>query len=297
MKKKIENISKFLWKKVAILKKLRIILILARRKTPWKGGRVVECTALERRHTVIRIEGSNPSPSARIQKRSLRDQTPFCFIRRRSRIDRVLVNLVKNKDHEKYGFCHLYGDERRVLHVLDHRQFVRHQDHFDRSVHHDGSFARLSHLLPRQRLRHRSLGLSSCTFDDPFGIFRQYRLHCVVFSLTPRIAIASLLAFLFGSLLNARMMARMKAKAPNQHFSLRAIASTVVGESIDSLVFYPIAFSGLLPITELLSLMIFQVVMKTVYEIVALPMTITVVRRVEAMEEKALSDKSPSPIY
>ena len=118
-----------------------------------------------------------------------------------------------------------------------------------------------------------------------------------VFSLTPRIAIASLLAFLFGSLLNARVMARMKAKAPNQHFSLRAIASTVVGESIDSLVFYPIAFSGLLPVTELLSLMIFQVVMKTLYEIVALPMTIKVVRRVEAMEEKALTAQSPSPIY
>ena len=114
-----------------------------------------------------------------------------------------------------------------------------------------------------------------------------------VFSLTPRIAVASLFAFLFGSLLNARIMARMKAKTPNQHFSLRAIASTVVGESIDSLVFYPIAFSGLLPVTELLSLMIFQVVMKTLYEIVALPMTIKVVRRVEAMEEKALSDKSP----
>ena len=43
--------------------------------------------------------------------------------------------------------------------------------------------------------------------------------------------------------------------------------------------------------------MIFQVVMKTLYEIVALPMTIKVVRRVEAMEEKALTDESPSPIY
>ena len=70
-----------------------------------------------------------------------------------------------------------------------------------------------------------------------------------------------------------------------------------MGESIDSLVFYPIAFSGLLPVTELLSLMIFQVVMKTLYEIVALPMTIKVVRRVEAMEEKALTAQSPSPIY
>ena len=100
-----------------------------------------------------------------------------------------------------------------------------------------------------------------------------------VFSLAPRIAIASLLAFLIGSLVNARVMAMMKARTPNQHFSLRAIASTVIGEAIDSLVFYPIAFLGLLPFTELVSLMIFQVVMKTAYEIVALPMTIAFVWR------------------
>ena len=117
-----------------------------------------------------------------------------------------------------------------------------------------------------------------------------------VFSLTPRIAIASLLAFLIGSLVNARVMARMKAHTPNQHFSLRAIASTVIGEAIDSLVFYPIAFLGLLPFTELVSLMIFQVVMKTAYEIVALPMTIAFVRRIEAME-RPTTQVNHSPIF
>ena len=77
LKKFFKNIVKFLSKVFAFPENLRIIPILARRKTPWKGGRVVECTALERRHTVIRIEGSNPSPSARIQKSSLRNQTAF----------------------------------------------------------------------------------------------------------------------------------------------------------------------------------------------------------------------------
>ena len=117
-----------------------------------------------------------------------------------------------------------------------------------------------------------------------------------VFSLAPRIAIASLLAFLIGSLVNARVMAMMKARTPNQHFSLRAIASTVIGEAIDSLVFYPIAFLGLLPFTELVSLMIFQVVMKTAYEIVALPMTIAFVRRIEAME-RPTTQVNHSPIF
>ena len=117
-----------------------------------------------------------------------------------------------------------------------------------------------------------------------------------VFSLAPRIAIASLLAFLIGSLVNARVMTMMKARTPNQHFSLRAIASTVIGEAIDSLVFYPIAFLGLLPFTELVSLMIFQVVMKTAYEIVALPMTIAFVRRIEAME-RPTTQVNHSPIF
>ena len=117
-----------------------------------------------------------------------------------------------------------------------------------------------------------------------------------VFSLAPSIAIASLLAFLIGSLVNARVMAMMKARTPNQHFSLRAIASTVIGEAIESLVFYPIAFLGLLPFTELVSLMIFQVVMKTAYEIVALPMTIAFVRRIEAME-RPTTQVNHSPIF
>lgn len=117
-----------------------------------------------------------------------------------------------------------------------------------------------------------------------------------VFSLTPRIAVASLLAFLLGSLINARVMAQMKAKDPKQHFSLRAIASTVIGEGIDSLVFYPIAFAGLLPFTELLSLMAFQVVMKTAYEIVALPVTIRFVKRIERIEREnaRFNELSPS---
>ena len=50
--------------------------------SPWKGGRVVECTALERRHTVIRIEGSNPSPSAKTLSHDvLKRRGIFVFIR------------------------------------------------------------------------------------------------------------------------------------------------------------------------------------------------------------------------
>ena len=69
-----------------------------------------------------------------------------------------------------------------------------------------------------------------------------------MFGLAPRIAAASFLAFLVGSFLNAYVMSRMKKLNARQgeHFSLRAIASTVVGETADSLVFFPLALGGVI---------------------------------------------------
>ena len=75
-----------------------------------------------------------------------------------------------------------------------------------------------------------------------------------VFGLAPRIAFASLTAFLAGSFINAYVMSRMKIASQGKHFSVRAVVSTLFGESADSLVFFPIAFGGLMPMEELLSL-------------------------------------------
>jgi uncharacterized integral membrane protein (TIGR00697 family) len=63
-----------------------------------------------------------------------------------------------------------------------------------------------------------------------------------VFGMAPRIAIASLIAFLVGSFLNAYVMSKMKIASKGKNFSLRAIVSTLAGESADSLIFFPIAF-------------------------------------------------------
>ena len=63
-----------------------------------------------------------------------------------------------------------------------------------------------------------------------------------VFGLAPRIAAASLLAFLVGSFLNAYVMSRMKIRSAGRNFSARAILSTLVCESADSLLCFPIAF-------------------------------------------------------
>ena len=98
-----------------------------------------------------------------------------------------------------------------------------------------------------------------------------------LFGLAPRVALASFAAFLVGSFLNAYVMSRMKIHDKGRRFSLRAIASTVAGEVSDSLIFFPIALGGIVPKENLLLMMISQVVVKTMYEVVVLPVTIRVV--------------------
>lgn len=115
-----------------------------------------------------------------------------------------------------------------------------------------------------------------------------------VFGLAPRIAIASLTAFLVGSFINAVIMSRMKIINEGRHFSWRAILSTLAGEGADSLIFFPIAFIGLMPFEELLKLMVLQVSAKTLYEIIVLPLTIRVVRYVKLKEGVDVYDKDIS---
>lgn len=104
---------------------------------------------------------------------------------------------------------------------------------------------------------------------------------------TPRILIASLLAFILGDLINDIVFKKMKAKHPNDHkgFGYRAILSSVCGELVDSLIFLPIAFIGLMPISTLAIMTIMQVVIKTGYEILILPLTNIVVKLVSKYEK------------
>jgi uncharacterized integral membrane protein (TIGR00697 family) len=115
-----------------------------------------------------------------------------------------------------------------------------------------------------------------------------------VFGLAPRIAAASLMAFLVGSFINAYVMSRMKLASGGRHFSARAILSTVAGEGADSLIFFPLAFGGLMPAGELLKMMLVQVVLKTVYEIIVLPVTIRVVRVIKKVDGSDVYDEGVS---
>lgn len=106
-----------------------------------------------------------------------------------------------------------------------------------------------------------------------------------IFGLAPRIVGASFVAFILGSFTNAFVMSKMKLRDGSaRRFSLRAIVSSLAGESCDSLIFFPLAFAGVVPAREIPVLMISQILLKTFYEILILPLTCRVVKVLKVRE-------------
>ena len=129
-----------------------------------------------------------------------------------------------------------------------------------------------------------------------------------VFAFAPQVAVASLLAFIVGSFLNALVMSKMKIADRHKgnfdyHFSMRAILSTLAGESADSLIFFPLAFyifplffmgEPQLPLPLMFELMFTQVIAKTLYETLVLPVTIQVVKLVKRFDRTDAYDENIS---
>lgn len=111
-----------------------------------------------------------------------------------------------------------------------------------------------------------------------------------VFAMAPRVTLASMMAFLCGSTVNAWIMSRMKVASKGIRFSFRAIVSSIGGETVDSLIFFPIAFWGL-GAEDMVRLMLTQIVLKTLYEVIILPVTNVVVRRLKRFEGEDTFDE------
>lgn len=101
---------------------------------------------------------------------------------------------------------------------------------------------------------------------------------------TPRITVASMCGFLVGSFLNASIMSKMKTAQKGKNFSLRAIVSTIFGELGDSFVFFILAFSLILPFQNVIFMALFQTVAKIIIEILVLPITRIIVKRLKQYE-------------
>ena len=124
--------------------------------------------------------------------------------------------------------------------------------------------------------------------------FTHQEAFSLVMGNTLRITVASFIAFLIGSFLNAFVMSKMKIMQKGRNFSLRAVVSTLIGEGADSIVFFSIAFMGVTPNDDLWILMLTQTGMKTAYEIIILPFTNRIVTWVKKKEEEDVFDENVS---
>lgn len=107
------------------------------------------------------------------------------------------------------------------------------------------------------------------------------------FQFAPRIAAASFVAYLVGSFLNAAVMSRMKVKMKGKHLWMRTIGSTIIGEGADSVVFNFVAFLGVFGIKHVAFIALSGFVLKTVYEVIATPVTYIVIgwlKRIEGVD-------------
>ena len=98
-----------------------------------------------------------------------------------------------------------------------------------------------------------------------------------VFGQVPRIVFASIVAFWAGEFVNSLVLAKMKLRTKGKHLWTRTIGSTVAGQGIDSLFFYPLAFFGVLDSATLLKVMLTQWALKVAWEALLTPVTYAVV--------------------
>ena len=113
-----------------------------------------------------------------------------------------------------------------------------------------------------------------------------------VFGNTWRIVFGSIAAFWSGSLVNAYVLAKMKVQSGGKHLWLRVIASTAVGQLVDSALFYFLAFYGIWPLEQVIEVAIVQYILKTSWEILAVPLTYKIVGFLKRVEHEDHFDKN-----
>lgn len=111
----------------------------------------------------------------------------------------------------------------------------------------------------------------------PSNFWSNQAAFASILSTTLRISLASLTAYLIGSLVNAKIMDQLKQSYPDSLF-FRAITSTIFGQLLDNLLFAFLAFWGVLPLSALISMVIGGTLFETLYEIVLYPLTRLLIR-------------------
>jgi hypothetical protein len=112
-----------------------------------------------------------------------------------------------------------------------------------------------------------------------------------VFGGTPRIVLASLAAYFCGEFCNSYVLAKLKLWSGGRNLWLRTIGSTIAGEGVDSLVFYPLAFWGLWPHEALLQVLAANYTLKVGWEALMTPLTYRIVNFLKRAEHEDFFDR------
>ncbi|NNE99649.1 MAG: queuosine precursor transporter [Pyrinomonadaceae bacterium] len=112
----------------------------------------------------------------------------------------------------------------------------------------------------------------------------------MIFGQTPRIVIASMLAFWMGEFANSFVLAKMKIVTAGKWLWSRTIGSTFAGEAVDSLIFYPVAFFGIWSNEQIISVLIGNYFLKVLWEVLATPFTYKIVAFLKKAENEDYYD-------
>ncbi|HYX38203.1 MAG TPA: queuosine precursor transporter [Oligoflexus sp.] len=112
-----------------------------------------------------------------------------------------------------------------------------------------------------------------------------------IFASTPRIVAASIFAYFIGEMTNSFILAKLKVRTEGRFLWLRTIGSTMGGEAIDSLLFYPLAFYGTWSNDLLLKVMLANYVIKVGWEVLATPLTYRIVSFLKKKEDEDYFDR------
>lgn len=124
--------------------------------------------------------------------------------------------------------------------------------------------------------------------SPPAAGWENQEAFSAVLGFVPRIVAASLSAFLVGQLLNAWVLDRMRNKTGGRLLRTRLIASTVAGQLADTLIFCTVAFSGIITGKDFVMYVVLGYLVKVLAEVVLLPITTAVIKRVRAAETREL---------
>ena len=103
----------------------------------------------------------------------------------------------------------------------------------------------------------------------------------LVLSSTPRLFVAGLIAYLIGGLTNSYVLNYIKEKSKIKFLWFRTITSTIVGETLDSIIFLSIGFVGIIEINNLIFMIICQIIIKVIFEVIMTPFTYFAIKKVK----------------